>query len=38
MSCGRKEFGSKIEAMRALEASKSKVTEMMHQARNMHLN
>ncbi len=38
MSCGRKEFGSKVEAMRALQASKSKVTEMMHQARNMHLN
>lgn len=29
MNCGRKEFVSKREALRALEKSKSKVTEMI---------
>ena len=38
MSCGRKEFGSKNDALKALEVSKSKVTEIMHKARNMSLN
>lgn len=36
--CGRKEFSSKDEAMRALENSKTRVTEMMMLARNMHMN
>ena len=38
MSCGRKEFGSKNEAIRALEQSKTRVTEMMAHARNASLN
>jgi len=38
MSCGRKEFSSKVDAMKALEISKTRVTEIMMQARNMHLN
>ena len=29
MSCGRKEFGSKDEALRALEQSKTRVSEIM---------
>ena len=35
---GRKEFSSKDEALRALENSKTRVSEIMSQARSMHLN
>ena len=38
MSCGRKEFTSKDEALKALEQSKTRVSEIMQQARSMHLN
>ena len=38
ISCGRKEFLSKDEAMKALEQSKTRVTEIMQQARTMQLN
>ena len=38
MNCGRKEFQNKAEALRALEFSKSRVSEMMSQARTSHLN
>ena len=38
MSCGRKEFANKTDALKALEASKSRVTEIMSRARNMQLN
>ena len=38
ISMGRKEFTSKGEALQALEQSKSRVTEIMQKARDMHLN
>ena len=38
MNCGRKEFVSKREALKALEKSKTRVTEMIQQARSMQLN
>ena len=38
MNCGRKEFSSKADALKALEVSKTRVSELMQQARNMHLN
>ena len=38
MNCGRKEFQSKAEALRALELSKNRVSELMSQARTAHLN
>lgn len=34
---GTKEFGSKNDALKALELSKTRVTEIMKQARSMHL-
>ena len=37
MSCGRKEFSSKDEALRALELSKTRVAEIMQQQRYAHL-
>ena len=38
ISLGNKEFGSKNEALKALEQSKTRVSEIMQQARSMHLN
>ena len=38
MSCGRKEFSSKTDAMKALEQSKTRVSEIIDQARSQHLN
>jgi len=35
---GRKEFSSKNDALKALEISKSRVTEIMQKARDMHFN
>lgn len=37
MSCGRKEFSSKTDAIRALEQSKSRVSELIHKARSQHV-
>ena len=34
MSCGRKEFANKTEAMKALEQSKYRVSEILDKARN----
>ena len=38
ISVGHKEFGSKNDALKALEQSKTRVSEIMQQARSMHLN
>ena len=38
VSCGRKEFTSKDDALKALEQSKTRVSGIMQQARSMHLN
>lgn len=38
ISCGRKEFVSKDEAIKALELSKTRVSEIMQQARSIHVN
>ena len=38
ISVGHKEFGSKNDALKALEQSKARVGEIMQQARSMHLN
>ena len=38
ISCGRKEYATKDEALRALEQSKNRVSEIMHQARSQHVN
>ena len=38
MNCGRKEFSSKADALKALEISKTRVSELMQQARSKHLN
>ena len=38
MNCGRKEFSSKADALKALEVSKTRVSELMNQARSIHLN
>jgi len=38
MNCGRKEFSSKADALKALEISKTRVSEIMQQARSQHMN
>lgn len=38
MNCGRKEFSSKADALKALEISKTRVSDLMQQARSIHLN
>ena len=38
VSVGGKEFVSKSDALKALEQSKTRVSEIMQQARSMHLN
>ena len=38
MNCGRKEFQSKADALKALEISKTRVSELMDQARTVHMN